>query len=147
MDEFNKIIRIASVDQYQERPEELTRYMTIINPLLNETHFVSSFICGLKPDLKPLVKLANPVTITDAYEIAKLYEESFSALTALIPARNNQNLPYPKPLAITSTQTLLRHTELRVFVISVARSMILDTNARLKLYMPWKGSQLKRNQK
>lgn len=56
--------------------------MTIINPLLNETHFVFSFISGLKPELKPLVKLANPVTIMDAYEIAKLYEESFSALTA-----------------------------------------------------------------
>ncbi|XP_075091979.1 uncharacterized protein LOC142172105 [Nicotiana tabacum] len=99
--EFNKIMQIGSVDQYQERFEELTSYMDIINSLLNKTHFVSSFISGLKPELKPLVKLANPVTIMDAYEIAKLYEESFSALTALIPARNNQNLPYPRPLAIT----------------------------------------------
>lgn len=75
--------------------------MTIINPLLNETYFVSSYISVLKHELKPLVKLANPLTIMDAYEIVKLYEESILALTAHIPFRNYQTLTYPRPLAIT----------------------------------------------
>lgn len=83
-------MQVGSVDQYQERFEELTSYMTIINPLLNETHFVSSFISGLKPKLKPLVKLANPVTIMDAYEVAKLYEESFQHLLPLYSPETTQ---------------------------------------------------------
>ncbi|OIT36600.1 hypothetical protein A4A49_54216 [Nicotiana attenuata] len=91
VDEFNKMMQVGSVDHY----------MTIINSLLNETHFVSSFISGLKLELKPFVKLANPLTIMDAYEIAKLYEESFSVRTARLPTRNSPNLTYPRPLAIT----------------------------------------------
>lgn len=84
---------MGTVDQYQDKFEELTSYMTIINPLLNETHFVASFINGLKPELKPLVKLANPTAVLIAYEIAKLYEESFQALIPFVPN--------PRPVAIT----------------------------------------------
>ncbi|KAH0644546.1 hypothetical protein KY284_032430 [Solanum tuberosum] len=93
IDSFNKLIQMETVDQYQDKFEELTSYMTIINPLLNETHLVASFISGLKPELKPLVKLANLTALLDAYEIAKLYEES---LHALIPF-----VPNPRPVAIT----------------------------------------------
>lgn len=46
-----------------------------------------SFISGLKLELKLLVKLANPSFIMDAYETAKLYEESFAAFDSLIPSR------------------------------------------------------------
>ncbi|XP_016473823.1 uncharacterized protein LOC107795661 [Nicotiana tabacum] len=64
---------------------------------LESNHFISS----LKPELKPLVKLANPTTIMDAYEIAKLYEESFAALVSLIPSRPALTPSYNRPLAIT----------------------------------------------
>ncbi|XP_070032609.1 uncharacterized protein [Nicotiana tomentosiformis] len=64
---------------------------------LESNHFISS----LKPELKPLVKLANPTTIMDAYEIAKLYEESFAALASLIPSRPALTPSYNRPLAIT----------------------------------------------
>lgn len=101
MDEFNKIKQMGSVDQYQKRFEELISHMTIINPLLNETHFVSSFISGLRPELKPLVKLGNPTTIMDAYEVARLYEESFASFATLIPYRPTQNFSHPRPLALT----------------------------------------------
>lgn len=87
VDEFNKLVQTGSVDQYHERFEELMSYMSIINPLLNEAHFVVSYISGLKMELKPLVKLANPSTAIDAYETAKLYEDLFKALLLLILVR------------------------------------------------------------
>ncbi|XP_060181956.1 uncharacterized protein LOC132611554 [Lycium barbarum] len=106
VDEFNKIMQAGSVDQYQEKFEKLTSYMSIINPLLNEAHFVSSFISGLRPELKPLVKLANPLTIMDAYETAKVYEESFSALAYLVsPPRQPQYNSYPRNPSITYPRT------------------------------------------
>ncbi|XP_059292482.1 uncharacterized protein LOC132045931 [Lycium ferocissimum] len=106
VDEFNKIMQAGSVDQYQEKFEELTSYMSIINPLLNEAHFVSSFISGLRPELKPLVKLANPLTIMDAYETAKVYEESFSALAYLVsPPRQPQYNSYSRNPSITYPRT------------------------------------------
>ncbi|XP_060210958.1 uncharacterized protein LOC132637972 [Lycium barbarum] len=106
VDEFNKIMQAGSVDRYQEKFEELTSYMSIINPLLNEAHFVSSFISGLRPELKPLVKLANPLTIMDAYETAKVYEESFSALAYLVsPPRQPQYNSYPRNPSITYPRT------------------------------------------
>lgn len=83
MEEFNKIMKLVSVDQYQERFEGLTSYMTTINPLLNDTHIVSIYISGLKPELKPL--LANPSTIMDVYENAKLYEEFLQPLLHSFP--------------------------------------------------------------
>lgn len=87
MDEFNKLMQIGTVDQYRDKFEKLTRYMKVINPLLNETHYVASFISGLRPELKPLVKLVNPATVLDGYEVAKLYKESFNTLIPFVPAK------------------------------------------------------------
>lgn len=64
-------------------------YMLIINPFLNEPHFVSSFVSGLKPELNPLVMLANPTSLMDMFETAKLYEEPFQALTKLISLKTS----------------------------------------------------------
>lgn len=59
-------------------------FTLIINPLLNESHFVSSFVSGLRPEIKLLVTLANPNSLRDAFETTKSYEESFQALAKLL---------------------------------------------------------------
>ncbi|KAH0742679.1 hypothetical protein KY290_030672 [Solanum tuberosum] len=101
--EFNKLMQVGTVDQYQDKFKELASYMTIINPLLNVTQYVGSFISGFRSELKPLVKLANPSTMLDAYEVAKLYEESFKALIPFVSARPPQTTT-TRPLAITYPQ-------------------------------------------
>ncbi|OIT00380.1 hypothetical protein A4A49_07299 [Nicotiana attenuata] len=42
VDEFNKI-KLGTVEHYQQKFEELTSYMIIVNPMLNEAYFLASF--------------------------------------------------------------------------------------------------------
>lgn len=41
--------------------------------------FIASYTSGLKAEIKPLVGLANPTSLMDAFELAKAYEVSFKA--------------------------------------------------------------------
>lgn len=75
-EEFNKLQQTSTDEQYQERFEELKSLMLIRNPLLNETYFISSFISGLKEEIKPMVKMLCPTSLTKAFEIAYLHEQA-----------------------------------------------------------------------
>ncbi|KAL4325335.1 hypothetical protein GQ457_11G021080 [Hibiscus cannabinus] len=76
IDEFNKLFQKTSVEEYQTKFEELQPQMLQINPSLDEEYFVSSFISGLKDELKHRVKVHEPRTVTDAFRKAMLYELS-----------------------------------------------------------------------
>ena len=76
IEEFNKLIQKTSVEDYQEKFEELKPYMLQYNPHLEEGYFVSSFISGLKEELKPRVKVNDPKTLAATYRQAKLHELS-----------------------------------------------------------------------
>jgi hypothetical protein len=52
VEEFNKLIQDRSVDDYIERFEELRSLMNALNPSLTESYYISSFISGLKEDIK-----------------------------------------------------------------------------------------------
>lgn len=73
-------MQVGTVDQYQNKFKELGSNITIINPLLNETHYVGIFFISIRSELNPLVKLANLSTMLESDEVAKLYKESFKAL-------------------------------------------------------------------
>ncbi|KAL4281537.1 hypothetical protein GQ457_03G002250 [Hibiscus cannabinus] len=74
VEEFNKIVQKGSVEEYQERFEELQPLMLQQNSQLSEGYFVSSFISGLKEELKHKVKVLEPKSVFDAARQAKLYE-------------------------------------------------------------------------
>ncbi|KAL4385166.1 hypothetical protein GQ457_15G026180 [Hibiscus cannabinus] len=74
IEEFNKLVQKTSVEDYQERFEELKPYMLQQNPHLEEIYFVSSFLSGLKEELRHKVKLHQPKSLTEAYRQAKLTE-------------------------------------------------------------------------
>lgn len=40
-DEFNNNKQTGSIDSYEAKFDELKSYMLLINPLLNETHFIA----------------------------------------------------------------------------------------------------------
>ncbi|KAL4346959.1 hypothetical protein GQ457_17G027670 [Hibiscus cannabinus] len=82
IEEFNKLVQRTTVDEYQERFEELKPYIIQQNPYQEETYFVSSFLSGLKEELRYKVKINQPgpgkigypQSLNEAYRLAKLHE-------------------------------------------------------------------------
>ncbi|KAL4309574.1 hypothetical protein GQ457_01G052960 [Hibiscus cannabinus] len=74
IEDFNKLFQLTTVDAYQQQFEELTPLMLQHNSHLDEAYFVSSFISGLKEELRHKVKVHEPKTLAEAAKKAKLYE-------------------------------------------------------------------------
>nr|XP_027126124.1 uncharacterized protein LOC113742491 [Coffea arabica] len=74
VEEFNKLQQRGTVEEYEEKFEELKTLMVLRNPKLDELYFVSSFISGLKEEIRPMVKMFKPQTLSKAFEIAELQE-------------------------------------------------------------------------
>lgn len=67
VEEFNKLQQKGSLVEYQEQFEELRSLMMGKNPHLSESYFVSSFISGLKVEIKPMLHLLKPITFQRAF--------------------------------------------------------------------------------
>nr|XP_027071740.1 uncharacterized protein LOC113696535 [Coffea arabica] len=74
VEEFNKLQQVGTVEEYEEKFEKLKTLMLTKNPKLDESYFVFSFISGLKEEIKPMVKMFRPQTLTKAFEVAELQE-------------------------------------------------------------------------
>ena len=72
VEDFNKLRQSGKVKEYQERFEELKTHMMIRNQHLDEEYFVSSFISGLKDEIKTMIKMVKPATLSEAFELAAL---------------------------------------------------------------------------
>jgi len=81
VEEFNKLIQDKSEDDYIERFKELRSLMSALNPYLTESYYVSSFISGLKEDIKPMLKILKLANVLMAFEQDRWQEESNNALT------------------------------------------------------------------
>jgi hypothetical protein len=79
--EFNKLIQDGNMDEYIEKFEEMRSLMGALNPLLPEAYYVSSFISGLKDEIKPMLKILKPARVMVAFEQARWQEEANNALT------------------------------------------------------------------
>ena len=90
VEEFNKLHQTSTVKDYQERFEELSSLMLVRDPHLSESYFVSSFISGIKEEIRPMVKMLKPNTLIEAFEIAEWQEQSL-ALNGRY-AKNTRNL-------------------------------------------------------
>ena len=55
VEEFNKLTQDGNMDDYIEKFEELRSLIGALNPLLPEAYYVSSFISGLKDEIKPML--------------------------------------------------------------------------------------------
>ena len=80
IEEFNKLKQECMVDQYLFRFEKLKSLMIISHPTLDKSYFVSNFISGLIDELRPTVKMMQPVTVKEAAEKARLHELSLEAI-------------------------------------------------------------------
>ncbi|KAL4351905.1 hypothetical protein GQ457_06G037700 [Hibiscus cannabinus] len=99
IEEFNKLIQKGSVEEYQENFEELKPYIIQQNPYQGEPYFVSSFLSGLKEELRHRVKVHSPTSLVEAYRLAKLHELSLEIEAKRLKPKSytysNQN-PFPK---------------------------------------------------
>ncbi|KAL4303244.1 hypothetical protein GQ457_10G021490 [Hibiscus cannabinus] len=104
IEEFNKLFQKASVAEYQDKFEELKPFMLQLNANLDEDYFVSSFISGLKEELKHKVKVHEPKSLEDAYRKATLYEISME-----IDSKKAKPPTY-KPFNAITTPTFQKQT-------------------------------------
>lgn len=74
--EFNKLSQENEVKDCIERFEELESLMTVMNPALPESYYISNFISWLKDDVKLMLKILKPSSLMQAFEEAKWQEES-----------------------------------------------------------------------
>ncbi|XP_026450774.1 uncharacterized protein LOC113350886 [Papaver somniferum] len=72
--EFNKLSQYGIVLEYQELFEELKALMLAKNRHLTEEYFTSSFISGLKKELRIVVKIFSPTTLEKAIYLARMQE-------------------------------------------------------------------------
>jgi len=90
VEDFHKLQQMGSVEDYLEKFEEL-KSLLLQNIPLPDDYFVSSFVGGLKPQLKPFVKALNPVTLDEAIKYARLHEDAGNT------ERHYQRSPSPRP--------------------------------------------------
>ena len=68
------------MEKYQERFEDLRVRMLYHNPNLTEQYFIESYISGLKEELVSFIDLAQPSTLEEIYEQAKLHEQALAVM-------------------------------------------------------------------
>ena len=100
VEKFNKLQQDGSLEQYIDDFETLKSLMMQDNHDLPEAYMLDSFIGGMKPAVKPLVKAFKPTSITQAIEYARLLEESLSLNTTKYP-KHTSNFAYSKPIQAT----------------------------------------------
>ncbi|PHU01203.1 hypothetical protein BC332_30990 [Capsicum chinense] len=72
--EFKKIEQKGTVDEYLEKFEELKTWVLIRNPTLSEEFFMELFIEGLKEEIRHIVKMLNPYSMSQAIDKARHQE-------------------------------------------------------------------------
>ncbi|KAL4332246.1 hypothetical protein GQ457_07G001740 [Hibiscus cannabinus] len=124
IEEFNKLSQLNTVEEYQEKFEELKPLMLQQNCHLPESYFISSFISGLREEIKHKVKVHEPTTLVDAYRKAKLYELSMEIETKKFKTpfhttpTTNKTTAYQHPLP----QKLLQTTALKPSLLKYRRN-------------------------
>lgn len=75
VEHFNKLSQVDSLGSYIDEFEEL-RATLIQNGHALSNYVLHSFIGGLKPTIKPLVRAFEPSSISDAMKYARLHPRS-----------------------------------------------------------------------
>ena len=79
-EEFNKLSQTGGLMEYVEKFEELKALILCKNSSLGEGYFMTSFIYGLKGELKPMVRLMKPQTLMHAIEVAQFQEQTIEVI-------------------------------------------------------------------
>lgn len=111
--------------------------MIILNPLLNKSYFIASFVSGLKSEMVPLVRLANPTSLVDAYEAARMYEKSFQAL-----AKHNSHRPFSSQTRPYNPNQLTYQRTLVVIRLLLENTPLIITYPNQRIQAPCKPNNI-----
>nr|CAD1833683.1 unnamed protein product [Ananas comosus var. bracteatus] len=110
VEEFNKLVQNGTVEEYQEQFEELRSRLLTTKSQFAPEFFLSSFLSGLKKEIRSAVKMLYPSTLEQAYEQARLQEQSIVAMMrkSRMMLRNpgsTQSNSYKGNSSVTSNRT------------------------------------------
>ncbi|XP_020104448.1 uncharacterized protein LOC109721311 [Ananas comosus] len=80
VEEFNKLTQQGTVEDYQEQFEYLRSRLLQTSSQFSPDYFLSSFLSGLKEELKSAVKMMYPKSLNQAFELARLQEQNIAAM-------------------------------------------------------------------
>nr|CAD1818748.1 unnamed protein product [Ananas comosus var. bracteatus] len=80
VEEFNKLTQQGTVEEYQERFEYLRSRLLQTASHFAPDYFLSSFLSGLKDELKSAVKMMYPKSLIQAFELARWQEQNIAAM-------------------------------------------------------------------
>nr|CAD1818033.1 unnamed protein product [Ananas comosus var. bracteatus] len=80
VEEFNKLVQTGTVEEYQEQFEDLKARLLTTDSQFSVDYFLSSFLSGLKDEIRSAVKMLYPRTLTQAFKQAKLQEQTIAAM-------------------------------------------------------------------
>ncbi|GMI86644.1 hypothetical protein HRI_002333700 [Hibiscus trionum] len=114
--EFNKLVQKSTVEEYQDRFEELKPYMLMFNSTLGEDYFVSSFISGLKEEIRNRIMVHEPKTLAEAYRKARRQELVMELENRKFryPTRMNANIQTQPPKSSAINYTTLQKPQTTV---------------------------------
>ncbi|KAJ4807690.1 polyprotein [Rhynchospora pubera] len=117
LEQFRKVVHLGKVDEYIRNFEKVKSRLTTTTKILNEEFYLFGFLSGLKEELKYTVEMCEPLTLNQAYKVARQAELSLGSLekkgrSMLRPTTNfvqrndkGKELPDRKTLAFPMTKT------------------------------------------
>ena len=81
--------------------------MSVFNPSLAESYYVSSFISGLKDDIKPMLKILKPSKVLMTFEQARWQEECNNALTKRTRSMQRSNTTFNSGRVISNVASIV----------------------------------------
>jgi hypothetical protein len=99
LEAFHHLKQTTSVSEYIQKFEELMSLIQMDYPGLSETYFVSSFIAGLKDDIKHYLIPHSPQTLCDTYWKAKELEKGILHKKSLMTTSPQYLKPNPNTTA------------------------------------------------
>ena len=109
VEELNRLQQTGTIDGYLAKFEEVKAFILLRSPNKPKDYLLESFIGGLKPAIKSLVRAFKPQTLDSAIEQARFQEEHIQALK--VPPdgtfRSNFSNPNSKPLLPTPSPHLI----------------------------------------
>jgi hypothetical protein len=76
VEEFNRLVQDKIMKEYVEKFEELKSLMNALDPSLPESYYISTFLSGLKGDIRHMLKIVKLILLMQALKHAKWQEKS-----------------------------------------------------------------------
>lgn len=113
-DLFNKLSQTGTVNDYEDKFEELRALVVTKHRSLTEDYFVSSFLSGLQDHIKSAVRMFRPQTLVDAIFLAKQEESK--------QGKGTTHWAKPQPKTANSFSTDNKRVPSPLFTSSTAKA-------------------------